>query len=574
MTAQREGKPILLDIFGHWCHWCHVMDETTYEDAGVIDLISRLYVPVRVDTDRFPDVNDRYNQGGWPTTAILDPSGHVLYGATYIPAGQMVQVLAHVAAVFAEQRDDIRQRIAAYEQDASREPVLGDGVSPHAVEVTLSAVKRAFDSAHGGFGTAPKFPQPATLDFALAQYVSGAQGDLETIVRRSLHGMLPLLDEVGGGFFRYATAADWRVPHYEKMLEGNAGLLGTYADAYRALGDERFADTVRRVAQYLSGPLYDRHRHTFAASQDADVFSHDPARETIAGERYFALDAQERARMGEPYVDETIVAPYNAMAASAFVRAYLALGVEAYLDLARGAAGFVRDAMWRPDGAVYHYLDGAPQRPGLLTAQTWSATACLDLHEVTGEPAFLAAAEDAMGYALSNLWSEQGGFWDAPAAPDAPGLLRHRDKPVLGNARAAMVLLRLAQHRGDETLAARAREAVRVGATGYARYGFMAGEYAQAVWLLTTEPRVLKIVAPPELSRQFSQAALGIYVPGLTVVHLNPEREGARLQSEGLPADPPAAYLCVGRRCLRAHDPAELPGLLTGLLAVPPRAAS
>jgi hypothetical protein len=565
LLAQREEKPVLLDIFGHWCHWCHVMDETTYENPDVVELVERLYVPVRVDTDRFPDINDRYNQGGWPTTAILTPSGHVLYGATYLPPEQMAQVLLHVATAYAEQHEEIQRRIATHERDDAGEPVLGAGTPVHAVEVTLTALKRAFDPVNGGFGAAPKFPQPGALDFALTQYALGARSDMAEIVLGSLHGMLPLLDPVGGGFHRYSTTANWRVPHYEKMLEGNGCLLGTYADAYRAFGEQRLADAVRSVARYLEATLLDQATGAFRASQDADVFSHDPQRETVPGEEFFSLDARRRAQIGEPYVDPTLIAPYNAMAIDGLVRAYLALGADAYLRTAQGAADFLMSTMRRDDGAIYHYYDGAPHRPGLLATQVWTATALLDLHEVTGEAHYLAGAQSAVSYALTHLWSEQGGLWDVPADTKAPGLLRHRDKPVIDNARAAVALLRLSHHLGDDSLLKRAHEALRVGATGYARYGFMAGDYAYAAWLLSAEPRLLRIVASPEQSREWAQAALRTYVPGLTVVHLDPDRDGARLQAEGLAADVGAAYLCVGRRCHRARTADELPELLKGL---------
>lgn len=563
--AQREDKPVLLDIFGHWCHWCHVMDETTYEHPDVVELVTRRYVPVRVDTDRFPDVNDRYNQGGWPTTAILTPSGHVLYGATYLPPEQMTQVLLHVATAYAEQREEIHRRIAAHEREEAGEPVLGAGAPVHAVEVTRTALERAFDPDHGGFGAAPKFPQPGALDFALTQYALGAHPEMGEIVLRSLRGMLPLLDPVDGGFYRYSTTADWRVPHYEKMLEGNAGLLGTYADAYRAFGDQRLADAVRSVARYLEAALLDRATGAFKASQDADVFSHDPERETVPGEEFFSLDARRRAQIGEPYVDPTLIAPYNAMAINGLVRAYLALGADAYLRLAQGAADFLMGTMGHDDGAVYHYFDGAPHRPGLLSTQVWTATALLDLHEVTGESRYLAGAQSAISYALTHLWSEQGGLWDVPADSEAPGLLRQRDKPVIDNARAAVAMLRLSHHLGDASLLDRAQEALRVGATGYARYGFMAGDYAYAAWLLSAEPRVLKVVGSPEHSRQFARTAREAYAPGLTVVHLDPESDGSRLQAEGLAADVGAAYLCVGRQCRRAGALEEVPELLKGL---------
>jgi len=583
--AADEGRLVLLDIFGTWCHWCHVMDETTYEDPEVIDLVRTLYVPVRVDTDRYPDVNDRYNQGGWPTTAILDPTGHVLAGATYVPPEQMARLLKEVPAAYRAQSESIARRLALHEAEAKREPVVASRLPPGAVEATLDAMLRGLDARHGGFGTAPKFPQPAALGFALEQYVLTGREDLGEMVRRSLEGMLPLSDITAGGFYRYSTTADWRVPHFEKMLEGNAGLLAVYADGYRVLGDAEFARIAGQTAAYMAGPLYDRRLRAFHSSQDADIFSDDPSRPTIHGEDYFVLDARERAEIGEPAVDRTIVTPYNALAITGLVKAHLALepllgrnagspladhrvgasapeGVD-YLDLAFGAADFLLDTMQGDDGAFYHYHDGErPQRPGLLCSQVSAANALLDLHELTGAPQYLDAATRAMDWAIDNLRSEGGGLYDVPGSPGAVGLLRHRDKPVLENARAARAAVRLGHHTGRDAYLSLARDALRCGAATYGRYGFMGAEYAQSAWLLESPARVVKIVASAPRAAEFAGAALRTLSPGLVVVHLHPDRDTARLQAESLATDVEAAYFCVGKACRRARTPEELAAMI------------
>lgn len=576
--AADEGRLVLLDIFGTWCHWCHVMDETTYEDADVIDLVQRLYVPIRVDTDRYPDVNDRYNQGGWPTTAILDATGHVLAGATYVPPEQMVRLLTEVPAVYHAQAESIAGRLSLHEAEAKREPVVAARVPPGAVEATVGAVLRGFDARHGGLGTAPKFPQPAALAFALKQHVLTGREDLGEMVRRSLRGMLPLFDETGGGFYRYSTTADWRVPHFEKMLEGNAGLLAVYADGYRVLGDREFARIAEATAAYIAGPLYDRRLRAFHSSQDADVFSDDPSRPTVHGEDYFALDALERAEIGEPAVDKTIVTPYNALAITGLIKAHLALGdlhgqtpdgdgagdahAGAGLDclgLAVGAADFLLNTMQGDDGAFYHYHDGEyRRRPGLLCSQVSAANALLDLHELTGAAQYLDAAKKAVDWAIDNLGLDGGGLYDVPDRAGAAGLLRHRDKPVLDNARAARAAIRLGHHTGVDSYLSLARDALRCGAGTYSRYGYMGAEYAQAVWMLERPPRVVKVVASAARAAEFAGAALRTLSPGLVVAHLSPDRDAARLQAEGLGSDVEAAYWCVGPVCRRARSPEEL----------------
>src|SRR5690242_17903064 len=171
--ARAEDKPILLAISAVWCHWCHVMDETTYSSQDVIDAINERYVAVRVDNDRRPDINARYNQGGWPTTAILTPDGDLLKGATYVPPDQMHLLLTQVDAFYGD--PDRRQAIAQHLSDArarrsaAREPDRGalKGDIPDRIFSFLDA---NFDERYGGFGTDQKFPQTNALHFLLDRW--------------------------------------------------------------------------------------------------------------------------------------------------------------------------------------------------------------------------------------------------------------------------------------------------------------------------------------------------------------------------------------------------------------------
>src|SRR5947209_3271027 len=137
--AAAEEKPILLSISAVWCHWCHVMDQTTYADPEVAALIAERYIPIRVDTDLRPDLNDRYNQGGWPTTVFLTPSGHVLYGGTYLPAEQMIGVLNELSDHYRANREEIEEKVrAALAQEEGRQDGPGGTALPeNAANVVL-----------------------------------------------------------------------------------------------------------------------------------------------------------------------------------------------------------------------------------------------------------------------------------------------------------------------------------------------------------------------------------------------------------------------------------------------------
>ena len=285
--ARRLGRPVLLSLSAVWCHWCHVMDETSYSDPRVIAAVNEHFVPIRVDNDRHPDVNRRYNMGGWPTTAFLAPSGDVLTGGTYLPPEQMLESLARVKAFF----DANKAKIAALEGEcatdgdgSARARITGGPLTPElalealegdpdvpgdvSAEVAVEVV-RGFDPMYGGLGAEPKFPQPDVFGFMLAYGTLRGAGDpdhvpeggsallrptrVQEVVRATLMAMAGggLYDAVEGGFFRYATQRDWTVPHYEKMLEDNARLVLLYLEASLYAGDHDLGDPdlYRRAAE-------------------------------------------------------------------------------------------------------------------------------------------------------------------------------------------------------------------------------------------------------------------------------------------------------------------------------------
>ncbi|MDI7252173.1 MAG: DUF255 domain-containing protein, partial [Actinomycetota bacterium] len=204
--AAREGKPVLLSISAVWCHWCHVMDETTYSDEEVIRLINSLYIPVRVDNDRNPDINRRYNQGGWPTTAFLSPNGALLAGTTYVPPETMRKVLRRISQLYAENRSQIESAPPEIVSPGGR----GGPLDPSLMDAVASSLLVAWDREYGGLGGEPKFPHPEAVLLALrmhrkgeARFLDFALQYLEAMARGGLR------DPVEGGFFRYSVTRDW-----------------------------------------------------------------------------------------------------------------------------------------------------------------------------------------------------------------------------------------------------------------------------------------------------------------------------------------------------------------------------
>ena len=219
--ARSEEKPVLLTLGATWCHWCHVMDETSYSDERVIELVKSRFIPVRVDVDRRPDISLRYNQGGFPSVAFLTGTGEFLGGRPYTPPDEMVALLERISS----------GEVAAGARHATL-PVSSTGEKPNAsVDAVIARLTDLYDEEYGGFGLEPKQPPWEALRFLAARH--GITGDrpslsmVETTLQGMWHGIYDRKDQ---GFFRYSVSRDWKVPHYEKdagqQRQPRSGLLG------------------------------------------------------------------------------------------------------------------------------------------------------------------------------------------------------------------------------------------------------------------------------------------------------------------------------------------------------------
>lgn len=289
-TAQRENKPILLDIGAVWCHWCHVMDRESYENADLAGIINEHFVAVKVDRDERPDVDSRYQaavqaisgQGGWPLTVFLTPDGRPFFGGTYFPPDDHLgrpgfrRVLQAIAEAYRSKHGDVIESADNVMAFISQAESFTGGAGPVSVKIVDSIVasaKSMFDPEHGGFGTAPKFPHPSAMDLLLQRYVATNDPVLRDIVIVTLTRMASggVYDQLGGGFHRYSVDERWVVPHFEKMSYDNSELLKNYVHAFQATGIQQFADVARDMIRWMDNVLSDREHGGFYASQDADI---------------------------------------------------------------------------------------------------------------------------------------------------------------------------------------------------------------------------------------------------------------------------------------------------------------
>jgi len=307
-AAQRENKPMLLDIGAVWCHWCHVMDRESYDDPEIAAIVNEHFIAVKVDRDERPDIDSRYQaavqavsgQGGWPLTAFLTPDGKPFYGGTYFPPNDgygrpsFRRVLLSIANAYREKNSDVVEQAKMVESAiAQAESFDGRGgkISARVIAAIQESAVKMFDSEHGGFGRAPKFPHPSALDLLIEHYARAASprgadegvrpytnaAELRNLIVTTLEHMANggVYDQLAGGFHRYSVDERWVVPHFEKMCYDNSELLKNYVHAYQATGLEFFADVARDIIRWMDQWLSDRERGGFYASQDADYSMED-----------------------------------------------------------------------------------------------------------------------------------------------------------------------------------------------------------------------------------------------------------------------------------------------------------
>jgi uncharacterized protein YyaL (SSP411 family) len=288
--AQREQKPVLLDIGAVWCHWCHVMDRESYEDAAIAAFINEHFVAVKVDRDERPDVDARYQaavssisgQGGWPLTAFLTPDGKPFFGGTYFPPADRYgrpgfpRVLAAMADVFQNKKAEMEESatsvmaaVAYNEGFAGRSADL----QPELLQKIISHATGQFDPRHGGFGSQPKFPHPAALDLLLDRAARTGDAATRDAALVTLHKMAEggIFDQLAGGFHRYSVDERWVVPHFEKMSYDNSELLRCYVHAFQTFADASCGRAATEIVRWMDDVLSDRELGGFYASQDADI---------------------------------------------------------------------------------------------------------------------------------------------------------------------------------------------------------------------------------------------------------------------------------------------------------------
>ena len=447
--ARAEGKPLFLSIGYSTCHWCHVMERESFENDEIAAILNRHFVPVKVDREERPDVDRIYmayvqattGGGGWPMSVFLTPGLHPFFGGTYFPPDNRYgrpgfgAILERVAEVWGKDRDRVVQASAdSIAQLARHSESAASGVVPDQaiLDSTFQYFRRTFDSDHGGFGDAPKFPRPVVFNFLLRYYVRSRRPEALDMTLETLRAMARggMHDQLGGGFHRYSVDERWFVPHFEKMLYDQAQLAVSYLEAFQITHDPLFAGIARSTLDYVLRDM----THPdggFYSAEDADSVI-DPANPKVKGEgAFYVWTAAELQQALGPNLYASFAAHYgveddgnvqhdphgeftgqNILYLRQMADPYIAT----QLEEAKSTLLQLRAKRVRP------HLDDK-----ILTA--WNAlmiSAFAKAAQVLEEPRYLAAAQRALDFIISRMYQSDSGllfrrFRDAEAA--IPGFL-------------------------------------------------------------------------------------------------------------------------------------------------------
>ena len=527
--ARAKNRPIFLSVGYSACHWCHVMEHESFEDGATAALMNERFVAIKVDREERPDVDAIYmnavqlltGSGGWPMSVFLTPDAVPFYGGTYFPdtarygMPSFTDVLIQISDLWSTRPDDVLGAAANLAEELRRQALSGLSATPgpldaHTLDGALAGLTRSFDRTNGGWGSAPKFPQPAVLEFVLRRAVAANDPALLEMVTHALDAMLRggIYDQLGGGFHRYATDEAWLVPHFEKMLYDNAQLARVYLHAWQVTQYDSYRRVVEETLAYVAREMLDSSGGFFSAQDadtegeegrffvwtpeqiaaiagaDADLFmqaygvtpdgnfegksilfvahtAEDLAETTgldiatiesrLATARS-ALFAAREARV-KPGVDDKVLASWNGLMLAAFAEAARAFDSGDHLDIAKRNAEFALANLRDDRGRLLRtWKGGRASLNAYLEDYAALAEGLLELHGATGDQRYLDAAYELAETILEHFSDADGGFFDV--SDDHEQLLFRPKNPQdgampSGGSMAATVLAELA-HEASE----------------------------------------------------------------------------------------------------------------------------
>ena len=592
-AAREQDRPIFLSIGYSACHWCHVMERESFENEATAALLNREFIAIKVDREERPDLDDVYmaavqamtGSGGWPMSVFLTPDLAPFFGGTYFPPEDrhglpgFPRLLESVADAYRSRRPEIETQARLLTDHLRNQMVVPGGRTDPGTQQIEAAVRQlaaSVDPVHGGFGGAPKFPAPMTLELLLRAWRrSGDPATLE-MVRVTLDRMADggINDQLGGGFARYATDARWLVPHFEKMLYDNALLAHAYLEAFRATGHARYAEVAARTLDFMLAELA-TDDGGFASALDADsggeegryyVWTHDELLAVLADAGIPDFDRRllaaywdvtpggnwegrsilhvaaappearllergreallaARGRRERPGRDDKQLAAWNGMALRALAAGALTLGEERFAAGTARLVAFIRrhlvrdgDRLWRTS------RDGRSHTPGFAEDYANVADGLLSAYAALADGSLLVLARALVASAVRDFWDDASGtFADTSAEHDSALVRPHSlvdSATPSANAVAADVMLRLALLTGDEDLDLRARSILRATGPALERQPAAFGRMLAAVDRAASPPIDAVVSGSPQQTLSLRRAMAAPYVPDLVLAPL------------------------------------------------------
>ncbi|PIQ97332.1 MAG: hypothetical protein COV67_04800 [Nitrospinae bacterium CG11_big_fil_rev_8_21_14_0_20_56_8] len=538
--ARRQDKPVFLSIGYSSCHWCHVMAHESFENEDIARLMNEAFINVKVDREELPDIDAVYmkavvemtGHGGWPMSLFLTPDRIPYLGGTYFPPSPKFnrpgfpQVLQTASDFYKNNRGQLQERAAALLErlETKERTPAGSGVPwSRLIEESVRILSEKYDTEYGGFGMGMKFPEPMHYSLLLRHWLRTGAPEVLAQIDRSLTRMAQggMCDQIGGGFHRYATERDWRVPHFEKMLYDNALLARLFLHLFQATRQDMYRDVPRDVFQYVlremtsdEGGFYSsqsadtsggegeyytwtlkevldllgpRHAKVFARAygmtaggnfQRRNVLFQAASMEKVStGEGVAIFEVQHilqqaksrlfevREKRQPPGRDEKIITAWNAMMIAALATGYCVLRDAPLLEAALRAGEFVWAHLWLESGLARIWKDGAARFDACLEDYAHLLSACIALYEATFDLKWMERAGQVADRLVDRFEDrERGGFFMTPRtrAVVLTRLKNPADEAVpSANSVAALALLKLSVYRGIGKYRSAAENALR-----------------------------------------------------------------------------------------------------------------
>lgn len=560
--AKSENRFVILDLEAVWCHWCHVMEETTYRDPKVVGLLKSKYLAVRVDQDANPDLSARYGDWGWPATIIFAPDGTELVKRRgYIEPENMAALLQAVI-------DDPTPGPSAGGPEVIA-PAASAALTAEQRKALAESFNRSYDKKFGGWGDVHKFIDADSMDYVLRKSEQGDAG-ARRMAETTLTSALALIDPAAGGIYQYSDAADWKSPHYEKIMWYQANGLRQYASAYSQFGNAAYLDAAKDIYRYITAELMTADG-VFRATQDADVDK------TLTGKIFYKLDAAGRQKLGRaPRIDPNIYARENGWAISGLAAYANATGEAAALTQAERAAEWMLTNRRGSDGVFRH---GDKDRGGPYLGDSIAmGAAALDLYAATGKRKWLDVARDS-GKALAGFRDAEGGFATSKVAEGNSGVLAKPFRNLDEHVQAARFAILLWRYLGDPAVKDLADHAVKYLASDTViDSGRMTAGILLVEGELSQEPTHITIVGHKDDAGAISLHAAARKYPSVNKrIDWWDTREGPLPNPDVTypEMDRAAAFACSNRLCsLPAFSAGELTGVVKAMQQRPVESTS